>query len=792
LQQLNHYKTAVLLGLLGTAALPAHAADTNWTGSESDYWDEPYNWSASWPYGTDTAVFDKGGETYSVTYFNQGITDAVGEIRVVSDDVTLDLNQVTLGTNSSMSGLHLVGESYGSTSQSLTLLNGTLATHRISMAEDYTGNATLTVGAGASIQGINNGVIDNSYAPHIGLNNGQLNVIDGGVLNSHSINGPYDYGNTLNSAINVSGADSKLINTEDIYLDGWSPLAVTNGGHLQTRDLYIGYAPPTGHLHDSISVDGANSNLTTTGKLVLINAVDPYTAAGPTRMSVTNGATVTANEVSVGASQDSCHIYGCEDGAGSASILIDGAEFTHTGTMDMGGNSVSSVTVSNGGTLNSVGEVALGGLNHYSGNTGKGTVTITGAGSSWNVTDGFVSLSGPSDSEINILDGATANISATDGFRMGGGYSESGDSTLNVDGAGSSFVTEGNYNTYIADGPGGGAKSTINITNGGYVELQASQGIEIARDGNAEINVSGSGSKLHLNTQDIKVSQYNVTADINISDGATLQIAHTEYGKFQLGNDDHDYGGKVTLDITNGSELDARNTNIVLGGATDGDADDVVMTVTDSTVTASDIEVHANATLIVENSNMEDSSVSIIGGHVEMKNVQSNYNLDIMIGNDGFFGGSGQLGHVDVGYSSPGTLSVGNSPGHLQVYNYRQYADGTLIMEIGGYQQGIDFDYLEIMYDNGANLDGTLTIQLLDGFNPLVGSSFELITADYISGEFSTLTLPELNGPKYFEITYDPDRVYMTVAVPIPASVWLFLSGLGFLRLCKKPDNQAN
>jgi len=277
-----------------------------------------------------------------------------------------------------------------------------------------------------------------------------------------------------------------------------------------------------------------------------------------------------------------------------------------------------------------------------------------------------------------------------------------------------------------------------------------------------------------------------------VSDGGTLQIAQSNYGDFHLGNEGYGYGGNVTLDITNGSELDATNDDIVLGGNAQEGSDTVTMTVTDSTVIANDIEVNTNATLIVENSTL-DSSVSIFGGNVQMNNVQGagyRNGIDIIVANNGFFGGSGVLGYVDVGYSSSGTLSVGNSPGHLQVENYIQHADGTLIMEIGGYQQGIDFDYLEILYDNPAILDGTLEVQLLNGFNPLVGDSFELITADYISGEFSTLILPELNGPKYFEVIYDPGRVYMTVAVPLPASVWLFISalaGLGWTR--RKPTS---
>ncbi|MGI9290056.1 MAG: hypothetical protein ACR2QG_02125, partial [Gammaproteobacteria bacterium] len=607
-------------------AQPLYAADTEWVGDYSDetnYWEEPFNWSAGWPEQNDTAIFNKGNQAYSVSYFNQGLNDSVGAINIVTDDVTLDLNQMTLATNPTMSGVRILNDQayYNSDTPSLTLLNGTLATQRIILGQDYEGDATLTVGAGASIQGIaDSWLIDNNYAPQIELANGRLNIIDGGQVYSRGINAPYGGGGLTRTAINVNGARSELISSGGIYLDGWETVSVTNGGRIQTQDLQIRYAPPTGSSpNEAISIDGANSNLTVTGRLALISTEDEYYGPGgptsdadPVRMSVTNGATVTASDVSLGKPRDNCDYSACDGIPGTAELVIDDAQFTHTEAMEMGGENVTTLTVQNGGTLISQGRVHIGGYDSYgsSAEDGKGTVTITGAGSSWQANNnGSIHLSGPAESEINILDGATASIGQ---FTMGpGSYTSGNNNTLNVDGAGSSFVADQNYGIHIAEGPPdeSDVTSTINVTNGGYVKLQASQEILIASDGNADINVQGAGSTLHLESENIQFVKYEGAADIDISDGAKLIIRDSQYGNVRLGNERADYG-EVTLNITNGSELDAGDSTLILGGYESGSSgnpepDDIIVTVTDSTLKAGEIDVYWNASLIIENSNIE-------------------------------------------------------------------------------------------------------------------------------------------------------------------------------------------
>ncbi|MEM3485803.1 MAG: hypothetical protein QXI12_09295 [Candidatus Methanomethyliaceae archaeon] len=153
------------------------------------------------------------------------------------------------------------------------------------------------------------------------------------------------------------------------------------------------------------------------------------------------------------------------------------------------------------------------------------------------------------------------------------------------------------------------------------------------------------------------------------------------------------------------------------------------------------------------------------GGHI-ITNYLSNY---------GIFTGKG--GTFEGDFSNFGTLSPGASPGVLTITgNYIQDPLGTLVIELAGYLQGTDYDFLSIT--GSATLDGTLKIVLLSGFSPVVGSDFYIIHADGgISGQFALLDLPNLGSGKGIKIIYLSNDVYAHVT-PIPTSIILLGSGL--------------
>jgi hypothetical protein len=116
----------------------------------------------------------------------------------------------------------------------------------------------------------------------------------------------------------------------------------------------------------------------------------------------------------------------------------------------------------------------------------------------------------------------------------------------------------------------------------------------------------------------------------------------------------------------------------------------------------------------------------------------------------GVLGGTGTVyanvlnnAEVDVGQpGSPGALTI--------VGDYTQTPGGVLVVEIGGPNAGTDFDQFAVT--GQATLDGTLTVNLINGFVPNSGDSFQVLTFGSGTGVFATV---DGDGP-LFTPSYDP------------------------------------
>lgn len=98
-------------------------------------------------------------------------------------------------------------------------------------------------------------------------------------------------------------------------------------------------------------------------------------------------------------------------------------------------------------------------------------------------------------------------------------------------------------------------------------------------------------------------------------------------------------------------------------------------------------------------------------------------------------------GTVTAAVTNAASVEPGDSAGQLTINGaYEQTASGALAIEIGGTVPGTQFDRLVV--SGMATLDGTLSVSFIDGFPPMVGQTFEVMTFASRNGTFANLALP--------------------------------------------------
>nr|MBA3482946.1 PEP-CTERM sorting domain-containing protein [Pirellulales bacterium] len=129
--------------------------------------------------------------------------------------------------------------------------------------------------------------------------------------------------------------------------------------------------------------------------------------------------------------------------------------------------------------------------------------------------------------------------------------------------------------------------------------------------------------------------------------------------------------------------------------------------------------------------------------------------------------GDGVLVGIDV--ENSGRLEIGYAGGDLSTpgdtiirSDFRQTATGTFGVDIGGLLVGDEYDQLQVI--GQAELLGAIDIQLIDGFSPLLGQSFTVLTAGSVLGQFTAVHEPVGLPPGLlFDVVYNPTNVQLVV-----------------------------
>jgi len=270
-------------------------------------------------------------------------------------------------------------------------------------------------------------------------------------------------------------------------------------------------------------------------------------------------------------------------------------------------------------------------------------------------------------------------------------------------------------------------------------------------------------------------STNTINGIINIINSSTLRL----FGGSTLNNLGAITNTSGTIDI---------NTNFTNDG-----------TITNDTNGTIDIGADLTNNSIIINNNIIDNGGSFgVGGFINASSGILVNNGDLQ--NDFFgtnFSNIGALEGINTGHEGDFTnvniLSPGNDATSIGTYTLEEklILESTSILEIE-IESLTSFDNIVSAESTKIGMS-TLNITLLNGFDPAVDDTFEIITASSISNTFNTVNLPVLTGGKLFEIAYNSDNVTLTVVStlsindiakdtltvsPNPSSTYINIGGL--------------
>ncbi|MBU8542619.1 MULTISPECIES: autotransporter domain-containing protein [Roseomonadaceae] len=549
-----------------------------------------------------------------------------------------------------------------------------------------TGSGTwqLTYGSGA-------GLADQNWVISEGTLVGDTTTLRGSTITNNASlvfdqasNGTFagSIGGTGNLYVNgagtltMTGASAYTGNT---YLrDGGFTIA--NGGSVGSQHSVIGWM--TGD-DATATVTGAGSQWTNTGNLYVGNE-------GNGTLNITDGGVVTSASGYVGTvsgSQGTLAIDGTNSAWRMTGAFIAGYE---SGTN-------ANVTISNGGQLRSV----IGTLGDLAGS--EGTLTVTGAGSSWEAyndsTDyaGFMNVGRLGTGTLTVADGG-----AVTAYRLYIGTEAGSTGTVAVSGQDSSIATE--HRLYV------GTYGTGTLT--------VSEGANVTADRINVAYLSGSTGTLNIGAAegDLAVAPGSiVTNDIFLGAGnGRLVFNHTDSAGFEL-----------APNISGGGQIRQIQGNTVLSGDNSGFAGDITITggglgITGTTnanaltmTGAQDAQLTVNGVLTTSSASIEAAAnhastvqvsgdgASWVSGSVQLgRNADSTGSVTISdrasfetqngfyIGAGGTFTVSGQGSSAFIGSANRGLAADWNSSdGWLS-------ADGGTISVSGGAHLRVDGGYI--------------------------------------------------------------------------------------------------
>lgn len=425
---------------------------------------------------------------------------------------------------------------------------------------------------------------------------------------------------------------------------------------------------------------------------------------------------------------------------------------TAYGTTDIGGGGAGSLLMKNGAT-GQLGWLTVGGI-------GAGSGTMTMQSNAW----------------------ATA-------YRADIGYGGGGTGELNLD-HGSLEVILNPYHPHVFPGEG---NLTINGYNGAAaVHLDHGANLSVA-----ETLLIRDDATLTANNQSVvKVEggTYNKIFQIKAAPFKTASATFDDSkldvstGSIWVGSGvdaavPEPYGSAI-LTARNGSELKAANL-VALGGDVALEGAGTKLTVSNAALVGDadgyyggslSLSAAATASFGSMLKTGDLGTVSVLGGgSINVGDGGPAPMGHIVVGPNGVLGGRGTyFGEVDV---NGGTVDPGFSPGTMHVVGNYTMNGGTLLIQIGGFTPGAEYDQLDVSGMLAIN-SGTIEFELYNGWVPPVGATFDFFHAGGLSIAPGVTFLNNTGGG----FVFDPTTGKGTVT-PVPEPAGLLALAVGALGL---------
>lgn len=622
---------------------------------------------------------------------------------------------------------------------------GTLTMEPTSM----TNTGMMEASSGSTLQ------LDNGTAAHYNNAGGTIEALNGGTVAIY--NGIYTGGTLTTAGTGVIQANNSAVFN-----------ALTNSGTLQ-----VAYASLGGAINNTGTIQVPSGTLFMSGNVTL-SGKGSLVMSGTAHLNQLNGSDTLTSQQLIHGSGNIYELPLTNQGTISAdsngnTLTLQGETTTNTSTIEASGGGTlliyTDATVANtGGSI----EALDGSTVQLAGTVNGGTLTTQGSGT-------VQSQNGTLDGTINVPTNAgTLDVSGYSLFLQGtinntGTIAVAGNSCVILNQAttlaGSGKVTMDSSSCIYGSGRALTNQSTIEgagtigdsnpmpITNQGTINANQSATLFIVPDTTGFTNtgtlIAGTGSTLTIN------GLFN-----NLSNGGTLTSGkYSVTGTLGFSGSVVTNAANITLSGAGAEVLDTSSGNNALATLATNAAKGVLSLQGGQVLSVATTLANKGTVTVGAGSGLSASNYTQTAGTTTVDGALMAAGLKLQKGT--LLG----KGAISASVTSSAVVTAGDSSTKAGVLSitgtYRQTASGILNIAIGGQKLGTQYSQLAV--SNGASLNGTLDIKLVNSFVPAIGNTFTILTGSAISGKFSKVNGTKINGSEKFQVEYGSSAVTLKV-----------------------------